>query len=327
MQYSTLEEARARFFDYQRGENHSPKQLAHYRQTFQDFDRFLEETGRPQHVGALTSEVLQAFVVWLKETPRRKYRGTTQRSAVGIAGHMKDLRAFIRWCSDAERNFIDWKVTVPAPKVPETLFPVLTDAEMIKLWSSRRLTGKEEFQTRNRALIALLLDTGIRLGELAALRPEDIHGSGSIRYIKVWGKGNKERLVPFTPQVGALLEDWLAIRSVIETDNPTLFLLAQRGIQILVRRIWQETGVHVFSHKLRHTAATNLVRGGADPFTVKEILGHTQISTTLRYVSQAPEDISAKHAAASPFARLMASLPQEEAPKKRRMLQRGTYSA
>jgi integrase/recombinase XerC len=325
VEHISLAEAQRRFFAYQEGENHSPKQLAHYRQTFKDFDRFLAARRLPRDVGALTSETLQEFVTWLKETPLvRPYRGTTRCSLAGVAGHLKDLRAFVRWCADEERGLVTWKVTVPRPKVPDTFFPVLSDEELLRVWRSKRLVGDQEFQVRNRALIALFLDTGLRLGELAGLTPGDIHGSGSLRFVHVLGKGGRERLVPFTPPVGAMLDAWLAIRSLLDTDRDTIFLLEPRGIQILIRRIWLETGVHVFAHKIRHSAATNMILGGADPFTVKDILGHTQIATTLRYVSMDPKDIAAKHAAASPFLRLLDSIAQAATlpSPQRRMLRR-----
>src|SRR5207248_8386327 len=83
--------------------NHSPKQLTHYQLTFRDFDRFLEETRRPATLAAITTQTFEAFIEHLKDTPlARPYRGTTQRSIVGVHGHMKDLRAFVRGLSDEQ---------------------------------------------------------------------------------------------------------------------------------------------------------------------------------------------------------------------------------
>lgn len=105
MRHRSLADARRRFFAYQERENHSPKRLAHDRQAFADFDRFLAATRRAACVAVLTSEVLQEFVAWLKATPRRLYRGSTQRSLVGIAGHMKDLRpSSLRYVSQAPED-------------------------------------------------------------------------------------------------------------------------------------------------------------------------------------------------------------------------------
>lgn len=303
-----LEEAQRRFLAYHEARNHSPKQLGHHRQTFCDFARFLAATRRKATVGALTSETFETFVAWLKVTPRRSYRGSTQRSIAGIHGHMKDLRAFVRWCADEERALIDWKVTVPMPKLPETFSPTLSEEELVRLFASRHLVGKSEYAVRNRAIIALLLDTGIRLGELASLTPDDLVANQGVR---VMGKGNKERFVPYTSGVAAYVDDWLAIRAQLNpaADAP-LFLLTYGGIEKLMQRITKDTGLAVFAHKFRHTAATHLVRRNVDLHTVRRILGHTQLSTTERYLSMSHVDLQAKHAVASPFASVMERMQQ-----------------
>lgn len=103
MQHLTLEEAQRRFLTYHEAMNHSPKQLAHYGITFREFARFLDVADRPRTVAALTTEAAQGFVAWLRATPLpRPYRGTVERSIVGVHGHMKDLHAFVRWCAEEE---------------------------------------------------------------------------------------------------------------------------------------------------------------------------------------------------------------------------------
>ena len=315
MQHLALEEAQRRFLAYHEALNHSPKQLAHYGLTFRDFARFLVATRRPATVAALTSEAAQGFVAWLKATPLpRPYRGTTERAIVGIHGHMKDLRAFVRWC--AEEELIDRKVRVPLPKLPETFFPTLTDEELVMIFSCQGLTGRSDYAVRNRALFALLLDTGIRLGELAGLTPGDVVARQGVRVI---GKGSKERFAPFTEGVAAYLDAWLAVRARFEPagDEP-LFLLTRAGITTLIKRIAHATGIHLFAHKMRHTAATHLVRQNVDLHTVRKILGHTQLATTERYLSMTHADLQAKHAAGSPFASVLARLERESAPAPRK---------
>src|SRR5439155_18237596 len=172
---------------------------------------------------------------------------------------------------------------------------------------------------RNRALLAVLLDTGVRLGELAGLRPGDVLGG---QYLRVIGKGDRERIVPFTPETGRLLADWLKVRRATgaREDEP-LFLLRYAGIKMLIRRLALETGIAVFPHKFRHTTATKLVRAKVDLHSVKELLGHTQLTTTEAYLSLATEDLRAKHAEGSPFASIAAQLPERapQRPARRRL--------
>ena len=323
MQHLALEEAQRRFLAYHEALNHSPKQLAHYGLTFRDFARFLAATGRPSTVAALTSEAAQGFVAWLKATPLpRPYRGTTERSVVGVHGHLKDLRAFVRWC--AEEGLVDWKVRVPLPKLPETFFPTLEDEELVAIFSCQHLGGRSDYAVRNRALFALLLDTGIRLGELAGLTPADIVARQGVRVV---GKGAKERFAPFTEGVAAYLDAWLAVRArCAPTGDEPLFLLSRAGITTLIKRIARDTGIHLFAHKVRHTTATHLVRQNVDLHTVRKILGHTQLSTTERYLSMTHADLRAKHAAGSPFASVQERLLQQSppaAPKRHRLDRRG----
>ena len=298
-----------------RSRNSSPKTIEHYRDTFKDLRRFLDATGRDATVEALTTATLQAFHTWLVETPiARPWRGSTVRSARSIQSRMKDLRAVLAWATEHEYLNKTPKVTIP--KVPQRLFPVFTDQELVTLFSCPHLTAKGDQGVRNRALVATLLDTGIRLAELVALQPADLLLDDGL--LRVTGKGDKARMVPVSSGVSAYLREWLTVRG----DEPgALFWLKRDGVKMVLRRIQRETGLHLHSHKLRHTAATKLVRSGLDLHTVRRILGHNQLSTVEIYLSLSNEDLKQKHNAASPFESIRAQMPVEEAkrPKRRRL--------
>jgi len=311
-----LASIQARFLTYQRARNHSPKQIAHYEQTFRHFARFLHITNRPANAEALRTATFEAFVVWLRETPLdRPYRGSSQRAETGIWGLTKDLRAFVRWCQAEEQDFVTWKVTVPMPKLGRELFPILRDEQLVQVWQSKMLVGKGEMAVRNRAMVALMLDTGIRLGELAGLKKSSIVG---MQYVQVLGKGHRERLCPFSSAALAYLVTWLKLREELGIDDrEPLFLLRYRGIQQFFKRLSQEIGVNVHPHLLRHQAATLLVRGNTDLESVARILGHAQLSTVQLYTSLSNEDLAVKHAAASPFGKLQDMLPEVSKPRRR----------
>jgi site-specific recombinase XerD len=291
--------------------NHSRKLLEHCATTFRAFARFLEASDRTDELAALTTPTFEAFVAYLKATPLSKpYRGTTERSIVGIHGHRRDLRACVRWCQDEEP--IDRRVKIPLPKLPRRLFPILSDEGLLTLFRSRLMSGKSDAAVRNRALLAILLDTRIRLGELAGLTTRSIPGP----YLRVIGKGDEERIVPFQPDAGTLLAAWLKLRASLEMpEEEPLFLRTYSGTVSLVRRLKKETGVDVFPHKLRHTAATKLVIAKVDLAFVKELLGLSSITTTEGYLSLAKEHLRDKHAEGSPFASIASMLPDQR-PKK-----------
>jgi integrase/recombinase XerC len=273
----------------------SPKTVTHYQSTFKLFGKYLDSHGLVPDSRMLTNERMQHFATWLRDTPISPRRGKIQRTPVGVFGVLKDLRAFIRWLN--EEGMLERVVKVPVPKLPETLFPILTDAELERIWTSKYLTGKSPLATRNRALLGLMLDTGLRRAEIESLTLASIDLEDCL--LTVTGKGNKQRRVPFSSGVKHLLDDWLTIRGY---EPGSLFWLKASGIRMVFRRIQEDLGLELFHpHQLRHQAATMLVRNNTDLESVRRILGHADLSTTAKYLSMSDEDLRAKHAAASPF--------------------------
>lgn len=279
---------------------HSEKTISHYQDTFRLLERFVEETGKTATTGLLTTAVLNEFAVWLRTTPTRGWRGDTKRTEAGIHGTMTDIRAFVRWCH--KEGHIDSVPSVPVNKLPDTFFPILSDEELDAIFSTKQLSLETEIGIRNRAMIAFMLDTGVRRSEAANLELEQLDVSEG--QARITGKGGKERFVFFAPSTAELLKRWLAIRG---DEEGSLFWLSFEGIKMVFNRIRKEAGLSVFHpHMLRHTTATNLLSGGADTHSVRRMLGHSSVLTTERYLSMATKDLKAKHAIASPYERVNA---------------------
>jgi integrase/recombinase XerC/integrase/recombinase XerD len=142
---------------------------------------------------------------------------------------------------------------------------------------------------RNRAIILTLLDTGLRLSELANIQLNDIDFDREI--IKVMGKGAKERVVGLGVKTQKALLHYLLMRK----DNyPCLWLTEERkpfraeGIQIMIRRLGKRAGitsVRVSPHTFRHTFGTQLLQNGLGEFAVQSLLGHSTLTMTRRYVA------------------------------------------
>jgi integrase/recombinase XerC len=127
------------------------------------------------------------------------------------------------------------------PKIPKRLFRILSDDELQRVWQSQYLTGHGDLSIRNRALIALIalmLDTGLRREEVASLTLASINLDA--RRLTVIGKGNKERQMVFSPAVRDFLKAFLAIRGV---DDQPLFHLTSAGIRTMFRRIQLDVGL------------------------------------------------------------------------------------
>lgn len=289
-----------------------------YAFTFKHFERFCEEQGVPFIAGSLTTSTLEHFAIWLRETPIREQKGKTQRSASGIHAHLRDMRAFCRWLYEEE--LIAKPVKVTLPKLPKRLFRILDDEEMGQLWQSKYLTGTSTLAIRNRAMVALMLDTGIRREEAANICLSDL--SLERKTLTVIGKGDKERRVFFSNRVRDLLKEFLAIRGM---DDEPLFHLTADGIRTQFRRIKEDVGLEAFHpHLLRHQFATSMLRETKSLEYVRLLLGHEDYNTTKQYLSLADADLQQAHEAASPFDTLV---PTKEAPPPKRRVRYTKQSA
>jgi site-specific recombinase XerD len=289
----------ARFERHQSAVGRAEGTRDRYRYTFLLFERFCDATEIPFESEALSSAVMDRFAIWLRETPIREQKGTTKREASGIHAHLRDMRAFTRWLRSNELLAKD--VAFPLPKIPKRLFRILTEEELRRMWASKYLTGDSPLAIRNRALVAFMLDTGLRREEVASLTLKDL--SLERRVATVIGKGDKERRVFFSSRVRSYLREFLAIRGV---DDEPLFHLGAGGIRSTFRRIKEETGLEQFHpHLLRHQFATTMLRETRNMEYVRLLLGHEDYNTTKRYLSLTDEDLQEAHDEGSPFNKLI----------------------
>lgn len=168
--------------------------------------------------------------------------------------------------------------------------------ESLDLLASIKETSS--FPERDHAIYLLFLQTGCRLSELVHLTLEQLQlEEGFVRFL---GKGNKERIVPLLPETIHALREWLAARKPI-FDTKRVFLnrfgrpLGKRGVQNNLKRFLKEAGLHregLSVHKLRHTCLTLLHKEGVNIKLLKEIAGHTNISTTEIYTHVMNEEVT-----------------------------------
>jgi site-specific recombinase XerD len=153
------------------------------------------------------------------------------------------------------------------------------------------LQAAEESTARDRAIVALLLFTGLRLSEAAALQVADVRISARKGLVVVRsGKGEAYREVELNALVRAMLDEWVDARKKIARDNGTSFFvsrtgngLSSRSIDLAVRRVAARARLELSAHVLRHTFVTGLVRAGNDLVLVAELAGHRRLETTRRY--------------------------------------------
>jgi integrase/recombinase XerC len=224
---------------------------------------------------------------WLaKQQGLGKARSTMSRRATAA-------RVFTAWAQRTGRISTDPGALLASPRPHKTLPGVLGQADTRAVLDAAAVAADDGSPVglRDLAIMELLYATGIRVGELCALDVDDIDTSR--RVVRVFGKGRKERAVPYGVPAGEALKRWLdEARPQVARhgSGPAVFLGARggRNDQRAVRRLVHERiGVvdapDLSPHGLRHTAATHLLEGGADLRSVQELLGHASLATTQIY--------------------------------------------
>ena len=216
------------------------------------------------------------------------------RSRTTIARRATAARVFTAWLARTGRIPTDVGASLGSPKAHQALPPVLRADEAAELIRSatERADDGSPVGLRDVAMLELLYATGIRVGELVGLDVDDVDRERNV--VRVFGKGRKERTVPFGRPAARALDFWLRQgrgRLAVEGSGAALFLGArgrridQRAVRTMVhRRIADVPGApDIGPHGLRHTAATHLLEGGADLRSVQELLGHASLATTQLY--------------------------------------------
>lgn len=196
-----------------------------------------------------------------------------------------------------------------SPKLTRSLPKALTQPETEKLLSALEpglpyLKSKfaQALQARDRAMLVLLYATGLRVSELTGLTPHniDLHQG----YLRVRGKGQKERIVPFAPYAGEQLRTYIDQHRLLLTPRGDALFVNHQGSQLtrqgfwkLLKELTRMAGIRksVSPHVLRHSFATHLLEGGMNLRGLQMLLGHSDLSTTQIYTQVTPEHLKQAH--------------------------------
>lgn len=230
-----------------------------------------------------------------------------------LARRSATARSFTTWALREELIPVDPALRLRAPKAEKSLPGVLQSQQLTRLLTGLETAaaGGSPVPVRNRAMVEVLYATGLRVGELAGLDMDDLNPDR--RTLRVIGKGNKERTVPYGVPAAVALDDWLRRgRPLLVTDRsgPALFLgsrgsrIDQRQVRTVVKDLFEALGDTSATgpHALRHSAATHLLDGGADLRAVQEILGHSSLATTQIYTHVSVDRLRRSYQQAHPRA-------------------------
>jgi integrase/recombinase XerC len=280
--------------------NASPHSIRAYAADLQQFLDFLTPPElEPPEPRAIDVLILREWLAGL-------YRD--RLSAVTIRRKLAAVRGLFRFLLREGVVTVNFARLVRTPKAPKRLPDVMTAEQvnaMIDGVGSSQL--ERPHPARDRALFEILYGCGLRISELAGLNLEDVDRAEA--WLRVRGKGRKERQVPLPGQAAEALERYLTERPVVR-DERAVFLnhrrgrLSARGMRGIVKfyatTLAGDSSVH--PHSLRHAYATHLLADGADLRAIQELLGHARLSTTQKYTQVSLTDLMAVYDKAHPKA-------------------------
>lgn len=270
------------FLDYMRYERDaSPHTVRAYRTDLDDWARYCSDRGIP--------------VYPVEPLEQARYLKRMEADGLLSATRMRraaTLSAFTKYLI-YDGKIEPFSALPPVPKREKTLPQIMTEGEIERLLDS--CDDGTPIGLRDRTMIEMVYDCGLRASEICSLKMRDIDESGGIMYIR--GKGDKERIVPYVGTLRNAVKKYLedARGNLLKGDKPDpgLLFLSSRGGAVTRQGLWgiiRRRGVtagiaksRLHPHVLRHSFATHLQRRGMDLRTLQELLGHSSIATTEKY--------------------------------------------
>jgi len=265
------------------GKGFSPNTVKAYTSDVSDLASFMESKNQNE-ISDLDLELVRD---WLWRVSEKGLSKTT------LARKSASIRAFTAWLYKNGNLDSDPGLKLRSPKASRTLPKVVSRDAMSGIFEKLEpsATPDNPAAIQDLLMIELLYGSGIRVSELVGLNLEDIDYSRKI--LRVTGKGNKQRMVPFSDPAGDALATWIRVgRPQFENEvSQSALLINSRGKRVGVRQVYalvasllSNTAVgQAGPHALRHSAATHLLDGGADLRAVQELLGHSSLATTQIY--------------------------------------------
>lgn len=270
------------------------------------------------------ASILKTFSDWMKEDQEleaittkdiRLYiiRCQGQYSADGAHAHIRVQHRFWKWCH-IEYGIVNPMRNIKYPSPPVQEVPkAATNEDIARIFSRIK---NEPIDIRNRALLAMLIDTGARATGLCTLTMANLDMER--HRIVVTEKGRKARQIAFTTFTAQFVEDWLKIRANVQPvfyNVRDMTALTRSGLEQILKKMKEDAGVNgrANPHALRHAFAREYLLNGGDLATLSRNLGHKNLETTVRYYAVFTEtELQSQHIEFSPMSKLMESLDKKK---------------
>jgi len=270
----------------------SKNSLQSYASDLTHYGRWLAVQEPPLDIDSTTEQHVNRYLA-------ERYSSTKAASARRA---MTVLRRYFRWALRERRITADPTVRIEAPRMPQRMPSILTQSQVEALLHAPDTA--DALGLRNRAMLELMYASGLRVSELVGLKTYQVDLREAI--LKVMGKGNVERIVPFGEEAREWLKKYLAQAraSILGGQQSVDLFVTQRGSGMTRMMFWHIVKKYALAagitaplspHTLRHAFATHLLNHGADLRSVQLLLGHADISTTTIYTHVARDRLKAVH--------------------------------
>jgi site-specific recombinase XerD len=290
---SELEDAFQLWLESMQARGLSPKSLTGYASEVGQFVRFLREQLNLTELDAVKPHHIRKWLI------ARQQHGVSNAQ---LHNDYRQPRTFWRWCIKEELTTNDPFAKVEKPKLQPTLKPALTPVEVEQILQA--CDGKDWLRLRDKALILLLLDTGLRIHEAHKLTVED----ASQGTLLITGKGGKRRVVFLSHEVRLAIRRYLnACPYAPSSDAPLWWgkygALTLHGLLEVIQKIGKRAGLphHLGAHVFRRTFATWSLRNGIDLEHLRQLMGHSDYTVLRQYLSLVEADLKQAHQQHSPL--------------------------
>ncbi len=270
----------------------SPNSVYAYTYDLKKFNAFL--SSKNKDMMSATHDDVRNFLKF----ERNKKRNSSRTLARSLAA----IRQFYNFIGDIDESLENPTNKIETPQIKKSLPDFLTIKEITKLNST--ISENDLFELRDKAIFELLYSCGLRISEAVELVFSDVDMKN--RFIKVKGKGNRERLVPMSEEAIRILKKYIkeSRPNILGNRTSEYLFISKKGSMLNRKSVWRllkgyvdraSIKKNITPHTLRHSFATHLIEKGADLKSVQELLGHMDISTTQVYTHLARRQLKQIH--------------------------------
>ena len=275
--------------------------LTSYRTDLDQFFHFIEEQYEVKEINEVTHHMIRSWIVNLLEN------GISPRS---VGRKITTLKSYYRFLLKEKLVTDNPMLRIVTPKSPQRL-PGFVETDDMRQLLEEVVFGDDFNGYRDHLVLEMLYSTGMRLSEMIGLRLEDIDLPR--RTLKVTGKRNKQRLIPFSKKLEEAIRKYLPERDKVNPgpEGSAYLFITSKGKRLYPRMIYRIVNVYLSRvttiskkspHVIRHTFATHMLNNGADLNAIKEILGHASLSATQVYTHNTFEKLISIYKQAHPRA-------------------------